>query len=233
MLHKLVQSISILLLVTTCIVAQVKREPGPSLQQRAQALEPFITESAQRYEIDPRIVRVVCFMESRFRLAAVSPKGARGPMQFMPETAKRFGLSNPHDPRGSIDAAAHYLRDLLRKFGGRVDLALAAYNAGEGAVESYRTGRPLVLASGKIINPRGLITGGIPPYPETQPYVRFASVLLTNESLTASGIFSSASQARKSGRNANSNFALRRQNSDRNSSSRDAKNSGSSFIDVQ
>ena len=170
--HKLVQSISILLLLTTSTAAQAQRDSAPSLPERAQQLEPFINESAKRYGIDPRIVRVVCFMESRYRLAAVSPKGARGPMQFMPETARRYGLLNPHDARASIDAAAHYLRDLLEKFGGRVDLALAAYNGGEGTVESFRTGRPLVLASGKIINPRRLITGGIPPYPETQAYVR-------------------------------------------------------------
>jgi len=92
-------------------------------------------------------------------------------MQFMPDTAARYGLTNPHDPEAAIDAAARYLRDLLQKFGGRIDLALAAYNSGEGAVESFRTGRPLVLRTGKIINPRGVITGGIPPYSETQSYV--------------------------------------------------------------
>jgi soluble lytic murein transglycosylase-like protein len=233
MLHKLVQSISILLLLTTCTAAQSEREPGPPLQQRAQQLEPFINESARRYEIDARIVRIVCFIESRYRPAAVSPKGARGPMQFMPETAKRYGLVNPHDARASIDAAAHYLRDLLRKFDGRVDLALAAYNAGEGAVESFRTGRPLVLASGKIINPRRLITGGIPPYPETRAYVKFASALFTNRSSTASVMFSSAPQPKKSSRNANSNVGLRRQNNDQFSLSPAAKKTGSSFIDVQ
>jgi hypothetical protein len=95
-------------------------------------------------------------------------------MQFMPDTAKRFGVRNPHDPQQAIDAAARYLRDLLLKFGGRLDLALAAYNAGEGTVESFQTGRPLVLASGKVINRRGQITGGIPPYRETQDYVRSA-----------------------------------------------------------
>jgi len=99
----------------------------------------------------------------------------------MPDTAKRFGVRNPHDPQQAIDAAARYLRDLLRKFGGLLDLALAAYNAGEGTVESFQTGRPLVLAGGKIINRRGLITGGIPPYRETQDYVRSAIALLTND----------------------------------------------------
>ena len=130
--------------------------------------------------IDPRLLRIVCFIESRYRLDAVSPKGARGPMQFMPHTAKRFGIKNPHDPQQAIDAAARYLRDLMRTFGGRLDLTLAAYNAGEETVESFQTGRPLVLASGKTINRRGQITGGIPPYRETQHYVRSAIALLTS-----------------------------------------------------
>jgi len=102
-------------------------------------------------------------------------------MQFMPDTAKRFGVRNPHDPQQAIDAAARYLRDLLMKFDGRLDLALAAYNAGEGTVESFQTGRPLVLASGKIINRRGRITGGIPPYRETQDYVRSAISFFTED----------------------------------------------------
>jgi soluble lytic murein transglycosylase-like protein len=100
-------------------------------------------------------------------------------MQFMPDTASRYGLSNPHDPQQAIDAAARYLRDLLRKFGGRTDLALAAYNAGEGTVESFRTGRALVLPTGKVVNSRGQITGGIPPYRETQQYVRSIIALLS------------------------------------------------------
>jgi hypothetical protein len=92
-------------------------------------------------------------------------------MQFMPETSARYGLKNPYDPKAAIDAAAHYLRDLLVRFNGRLDLALAAYNAGEGTVESFQTGRPLRLANGRIINPYGIITGGLPPYIETRNYV--------------------------------------------------------------
>jgi hypothetical protein len=92
-------------------------------------------------------------------------------MQFMPDTASRYGLNNPHDPQAAIDAGARYLRELLQKFDGRIDLALAAYNAGEGAVQSYLTGKPLLLRTGKMINPRGISTGGIPPYAETQNYV--------------------------------------------------------------
>lgn len=105
-------------------------------------------------------------------------------MQFIPETARRYGLNDPFDPKAAIDAAAHYLKDLLVKFGGRLDLALAGYNAGEGAVESFRTGKPLVLANGKVINPHRLITNGVPPYRETQDYVRSAIALLTSSHAT-------------------------------------------------
>lgn len=162
------------LVLTSTAASQIQSDHDVSIRDRARRIEPFITESSRRYGVDPRLLRILCFIESRYRLDAVSPKGARGPMQFMPDTAKRFGVRNPHDPQQAIDAAARYLRDLLRKFGGRLDLALAAYNAGEGTVESFQTGRPLVLSSGKIINRRGQITGGIPPYREIQDYVRSA-----------------------------------------------------------
>lgn len=170
MSHKLIRSILLLLLLAVAANGQTRRD-SPSLQERAQALEPLITSAAMRHGIDARVLRAVCFIESRFRVDAVSPKGARGPMQFIPETASRYGLTNPHDPKAAMDAAARYLRDLLKKFNGRVDLAVAAYNAGEGAVDSFRTGKPLVLRTGKVINSRGLVTGGIPPYRETQTYV--------------------------------------------------------------
>src|SRR6266567_8753091 len=182
MKNKLVNSLLLSLLLVPASLAQMRND-SPELQERARALEPFIIESAKRYGIDVRILRTMCFVESRFRVDAVSPKGARGLMQFMPETAVRYGLQNPHDPKAAIDAAAHYLRDLLRKFGGRVDLALAAYNAGEGTVEAFQTGKPLVLVSGKIINRQRLITGGVPPYPETQQYVRSAIAILTSTRL--------------------------------------------------
>lgn len=168
----LFRSLAILLFVSATSLAQTRTQSNLSVHQRASELEPLISQSAARYGVDARLLEMICFVESRFKWDAVSPKGARGLMQFMPETAARYGLTNPHDPRAAIDAAAHYLRDLLNRFGGRVDLAVAAYNAGEGAVESFRTGRPLTLASGKVINSRGLITGGIPPYAETQSYVR-------------------------------------------------------------
>lgn len=181
MFQKTLLSVVVLLLLSSNAASQIKRDKEESIQERALRVEPFIREASTRYGIDPRLLRVLCFLESRYRLDAVSPKGARGPMQFMPDTAKRFGISDPHDPQQAIDAAARYLRELLRRFGGRLDLALAAYNAGEGTVQSFRTGRPLVLASGKIINRRGRITGGIPPYRETQHYVRSAIALLIND----------------------------------------------------
>ena len=166
-------------------MAQGTRQPGPSLQERSRQLEPLILESAKRYGIDPRILSSVCFTESRYRLDAISPKGARGLMQFMPDTARRYGLQNPHDPRAAIDAGARYLRDLLFRFNGRLDLALAAYNAGEGTVESYLTGRPLRLTGGKIINSRGLVTGGLPPYAETRTYVNSILRLFAQHSVQA------------------------------------------------
>ncbi len=178
---RLVHILVLLLLIGTSINAQ---QPADfSIKQRAQSLEPYFLDSAKHYGIDPRILRVLCYLESRFRLTAISSKGARGPMQFMPETAARYGLNNPHDPRAAIDAAARYFRDLLLKFDGRIDLAFAAYNAGEGAVAAFQNGRILRLSDGKIINAARLVTGGIPPYRETQNYVRLAIALLRGRGL--------------------------------------------------
>ena len=90
------------------------------------------------------------YAESGFNPFAQSPAGAQGIAQFMPGTAQSYGLANPFDPERAIDAQAHLMSDLLKQFDGKVALALAAYNAGAGAVEQY---------------------GGIPPYPETRAYV--------------------------------------------------------------
>ena len=179
MLNRVVLIVCFVLIVSVNVTAQIQRDS--STHKRAQRLEPYIVESAKRYGLDPRLLRVLCYLESRFRLDAISAKGARGPMQFMPETAARYGLTNPHDPRAAIDAAARYLRDLVRRFEGRLDLALAAYNAGEGTVDAFRNGRTLRLGNGRIVNARQLITGGIPPYRETQNYVRSAIRLLNDE----------------------------------------------------
>ena len=195
------------------------QERDESLNRRAQSLEPFIVESARRYGIDARLLWTVCFTESRFRVEAISPKGARGPMQFMPDTAARYGLANPHNPKAAIDAGARYLRDLLQRFDGRVDLALAAYNAGEGTVESFLTGRPILLRTGKLINPRGVVTGGIPPYAETENYV---------SSILKMSFRSSAFVERKSDRS--QTRSARRKISEEKISTR---RSESSFIEVE
>jgi soluble lytic murein transglycosylase-like protein len=166
-----------------CVVVSVAAQnhhDDRALRERAIRLEPFIVAAAMRYGIDARILRAICFIESGYRINVVSPKGARGPMQFMSDTAARYGLRDPHNPEQAIDAAARYFRDLLKKFAGRVDLAVAAYNAGEGAVSSFMTGKRLILSDGRIVNARRVVTGGIPPYLETQRYVRSVLTLLNN-----------------------------------------------------
>ena len=111
-----------------------------------------IYESARRHGLNPSLVAAVVHTESRFDARAVSKKGARGLMQVMPSTGKRlgFGPSELYEPEKNLDAGARYLRLLLDRFG-ELDLVLAAYNAGEGAVERH---------------------GGVPPYRETLDYVR-------------------------------------------------------------
>jgi soluble lytic murein transglycosylase-like protein len=136
------------------------------------ALEEAIYIEARRYSIDPYLVFALVGQESGWRLNAVSPKNARGPLQLMPGTAARFGVRNPHDAKQAVRGGVAYLVCLLDRFSGNVSLALASYNAGESAVDAYREGRTIVLRDGKVINRRGIRTGGIPPYVETKNYVR-------------------------------------------------------------
>lgn len=115
-------------------------------------IDNLIRLNGNRYGVDPYLVYCVIRQESGFRTGATSPVGAMGLMQLMPGTAARYGVTNAYDPAQSIKGGTRYLADLLRLFGGRVDLALAGYNAGEGAVMKY--GRR------------------VPPYAETRNYVR-------------------------------------------------------------
>lgn len=110
----------------------------------------YLNEAAARFNVDPALVRAVAWQESRFNSEARSPKGAVGIMQLMPATAAELGV-NPHDPRENIHGGVAYLSTLLTQFRGDVRLALAAYNAGPAIVSQY---------------------GGIPPFRETQNYVK-------------------------------------------------------------
>ncbi len=184
---------SLIIVIAISFAAGVCRAQEIEAADRARAYEPLIIEAAIKHRVDPRLIWTVAYLETRFRPREVSPKGARGLMQFMPATARRYGLQDPFDPAQAIDAAARYLRDLQAMFGSRLELILAAYNAGEGTVEAFRTGHRLVLSDGKAINPRA-IKSAIPPYRETANYVTSGAQLF--KSLTAAGYFSGPHPAR-------------------------------------
>lgn len=146
--------------------------------KRARKFEPIIIDAASKHGVDARILWVIAYLETRFNPSLVSRKGARGMMQFMPDTARRLGLRKPHDPIAAIDAAAKYVSLLDKRFK-RVDLVLAAYNSGETTVEAYLTGRSIKVGE-QVINPKGVITGGIPLFRETRRYVTTGLRLLEN-----------------------------------------------------
>ncbi|BCX82036.1 hypothetical protein MIT9_P1618 [Methylomarinovum caldicuralii] len=123
---------------------------GGMLPRRRSRFAPLIEQVAKKYALDPRLLHAVIRAESAYDPKAVSPKGAVGLMQLLPRTARRYGIDDPRDPKANLEAGARYLRDLLRRFKD-VRLAVAAYNAGEAAVEKYGN--------------------RIPPYRETRRYV--------------------------------------------------------------
>src|SRR5713226_1040747 len=167
--------------------------PCARMRKRALVYEPFIASAARKYRVDPRVLWTIAYLETRFRVDQVSPKGARGLMQFIPSTAKRFNLTNPYDALQSIDAAARYVSELTKQFNGRLDLVLASYNSGETAVDCFLNGRTVRTHRGRVINGRGIRTGGIPPYKETQAYVRRG--MLVYSRVAFAGIFSPSQMA--------------------------------------
>ena len=100
-------------------------------------LDSLIRQNGNKYNVDPYLIFLVMEQESHFNTHAVSPKGARGLMQLMPGTAARFGVRRAHDAAQNISGGTRYLRELLNRFNNRVDLVLASYNAGEGAVAKF------------------------------------------------------------------------------------------------
>jgi soluble lytic murein transglycosylase-like protein len=143
----------------TCPASMVERigpdevyhpeEPAPSAALPPVPYGDLIHDAATRAGVDPLLVRAVIQVESAYQPTARSPKGAMGLMQLMPATARRYSVRDPYDPTSNIEAGTRHLKTLLDRF--ELSLALAAYNAGEAAVERFR---------------------GIPPYRETQDYVR-------------------------------------------------------------
>jgi soluble lytic murein transglycosylase-like protein len=124
-------------------------EPADQAFDDTGPFEALIAGAAERHGISARLLRAVIRVESNFEHRARSRKGAMGLMQLMPPTARQYAVSNPYDPAANIEAGARHLRMLLDRFD--LTLALAAYNAGEGAVRRF---------------------GGMPPYRETRDYVR-------------------------------------------------------------
>jgi len=130
---------------------ELDANPFADLTPQKRKIVDLIMKIAPSYAVDPRLAMAVVAAESNFRPDARSPKDARGLMQLIPETAARFNVKKPFDATESLRGGLQYLRWLLAYYEGRVPLAIAAYNAGEGTVDRYR---------------------GVPPYPETRDYVK-------------------------------------------------------------
>ena len=121
-----------------------------------QAFRTEIRSASQFNAVDESLIRAIIHAESAYQADALSPKGAQGLMQLMPETQAELDVSNPFDPEDNIQGGARYLSQLMAEFDGDLELAAAAYNAGSNAVYKY---------------------GGVPPYDETQEYVRRVKIL--------------------------------------------------------
>jgi Rod binding domain-containing protein len=151
--------------IKTITPAQPKHEPrSPESVGKLRPYESTIKAAGQRFGVDPNLLRAVIWHESAGDPQAVSPKGAKGLMQLMDVTAQQLGVTNSFDPIQNIFGGARLLGKLLQTFKGNLELALASYNAGQGAVQRH---------------------GGVPPYKETQDYIK--KVADTFHNLTRNG----------------------------------------------
>ncbi len=140
--------------IRTVATIDTRKQNKPKTSE--QLYYPIVVKISLKYEVDPLLVKAVIVAESGFNANAVSRVGAQGLMQLMPRTAKELGVVDSFNPEHNIDGGVKYLRKLLDKYQGNVEIALAAYNAGCGNVRKYR---------------------GVPPYKETRKYVKKVSAL--------------------------------------------------------
>lgn len=140
------QIILTFLILCFLFYSQAQANGKPTRSQKA-----FIQKAAHKHHVPEKLIHSIIKAESNYNPSAVSPKGAVGLMQLMPETAKAYGVSNLFNPEENIEGGVKYLKDLMKIYGEDLELILAAYNAGQEAIKKY---------------------GGIPPYPETLNYIR-------------------------------------------------------------
>lgn len=168
----------------------------PSYNKNKNAYDHYIRQAAQTHGISEGLIKAVMHTESGFNINARSPVGAQGLMQLMPATAKRFNVNNAYDPQQNIFAGAKYLAWLLKRFNGNTHLALAGYNAGEGNVAKY---------------------GGIPPFRETQDYVRRVTSRFNNLYANGIGNINASNNSQKQFLAQSVNYSPNSNNSNRNS----------------
>lgn len=139
---------SVFLLLVALPYLKVEAKARPQLKNKYNKI---IQTAAQKHSVPTDLIHSIIHAESNYNSQAISPKGAIGLMQLMPETAKEYGVKNLYDPKENIEGGVKYLKDLIRLFNKKTDLVLAAYNAGQEAIKKH---------------------GGIPPYPETRNYIK-------------------------------------------------------------